>query len=57
MQQRQYINREYKTLFGVCVCGEGDGGLGEEGKEDSKCALFDHSARAFSALFDHSARA
>ena len=41
MEQRQYINREYKNLFVVCVCGGG----GEEGDEDSKCALFDPSAR------------
>ena len=45
MEQRQYINREYKNLFGVCVGGGGGGG-GGGGNEDSKCALFDHSARA-----------
>ena len=37
MKQRQYINREYKNLFGVCVGGGGGGK--EEGNEDSKCAL------------------
>ena len=44
MEQTQYINREYKNLFGVC--GGGGGGGKEEGNIDSKCALFDHSARA-----------
>ena len=28
VEQRQYINREYKNLFGVCVCGGGGGGGG-----------------------------
>ena len=28
MEQRQYINREYKNLFGVCVWGGGGGGGG-----------------------------
>ena len=28
MEQRQYINREYKNLFGVCVCVWGGGGGG-----------------------------
>ena len=40
MEQRQYINREYKNLFGV------GGGGGGEGNKDSKCTLFDPSARA-----------
>ena len=42
VEQRQYINREYKNLFGVCVGGGGE----EMGNEDSKCDLFDPSARA-----------
>ena len=31
MEQRQYINREYKNLFGVCVCVWGGGGGGGGG--------------------------
>ena len=38
MEQRQYINGEYKNLYGVCVGGGKEEG-NEEGNEDSKCAL------------------
>ena len=49
-----WIGRGAKTinkLSGVIVCVW----VGGEVKKDSKYALFDPSARAYSALFDHSA--
>ena len=39
-----YKQRIQESLWCVCVCGGGGGG--EEGNKDSKCALFDPSARA-----------